>query len=150
MKLCKWLLRYNPLDDRTQGLKAIHFVHIMGVWPSALNCNRPDFSLSLIPIDALVTAKRCKRLIGCNGTQAGKLFDPANQTASECFSSIRTVAAFSLAPHVTALYKEQLHEPTRIIGKTAQVSGIGFGFSQGVMFLVSALTQACCRRWAVV
>lgn len=66
------------------------------------------------------------------------MFDAPNQTAAECFSSIRTIAAFSLGPYVSQLYAKQLAPPTAAIGKTAQASGIGFGFSQAVMFLVSS------------
>ena len=71
--------------------------------------------------------------------QASKLFDSANQTAAEAVASIRTVAAFSLQPQVSQLYKQQLVQPTRAIEKTSHTSGVGFGFSQFVIFAVYAL-----------
>lgn len=71
--------------------------------------------------------------------QASKLFDQANQTAAEAVASIRTVAAFSLQPQVSQLYKQQLVQPTKAIEKTSHTSGIGFGFSQFVIFAVYAL-----------
>lgn len=71
--------------------------------------------------------------------QASKLFDRANQTAAEAVASIRTVAAFSLQPQVSRLYQQQLVEPTKAIEKSSHTSGIGFGFSQFIIFAVYAL-----------
>ena len=43
--------------------------------------------------------------------QANELFAAANQTASEAFAAIRTVAAFSLQGQLGKLYKKLLEKP---------------------------------------
>ena len=43
--------------------------------------------------------------------QASELFSAANQTASEAFAAIRTVAAFSLQAPLGALYEKLLEKP---------------------------------------
>lgn len=74
---------------------------------------------------------------GC--LQGDKLFDSANQTATEAFSSIRTVAAFSLAKPLSTLYGDLLKAPTKVGARRAHVNGLGFGFSQFIIFAVYAL-----------
>lgn len=71
--------------------------------------------------------------------QASKLFDNANQTAAEAVSSIRTVAAFSLQVQVSQLYEQQLVMPTKMIKRSSQTSGLGFGASQFIIFAVYAV-----------
>ena len=75
----------------------------------------------------------------CLYVKASKLFDQANQTAAEAVASIRTVAAFSLQPQVSQLYQQQLVGPTKATKKSAHTSGIGFAFSQFIIFAVYAL-----------
>lgn len=72
------------------------------------------------------------------------MFDAPNQTAAECFSAIRTISAFNAGVYVTDMYRKQLQAPTAAIGKTAQVSGLGFAFSQGIMFWVSIPFSSSC------
>ncbi|KAA6419418.1 MAG: ATP-binding cassette transporter [Trebouxia sp. A1-2] len=72
-------------------------------------------------------------------TEASKLFDNANQTAAEAVSSIRTVAAFSLQVQVSQLYEQQLVMPTKMIKRSSQTSGLGFGASQFIIFAVYAV-----------
>ena len=43
--------------------------------------------------------------------QASQLFAAANQTASEAFAAIRTVAAFSLQEQLGSLYEKLLEKP---------------------------------------
>ena len=73
--------------------------------------------------------------------QANKLYDQANQVASESFSSIRVVAAFTLEQHILKLYRGLLAAPTKASRKTAWVSGFGFGFGQASIFFVYALVS---------
>ncbi|KAK9810283.1 hypothetical protein WJX72_007941 [[Myrmecia] bisecta] len=72
-------------------------------------------------------------------SKAGELFDQANQTASEAFSSIRTVAAFSLRTQIGRLYSKLLEGPTAASVKRSHASGLGFGASQFIMMAVYAL-----------
>ena len=80
---------------------------------------------------------RCSCLVWFS--QGDKLFDRANQTATEAFSSIRTVAAFSLAGPLSQLYRQLLVAPTRVGARRAHINGVGFGFSQFFIFVVYAL-----------
>ena len=66
-------------------------------------------------------------------------FAAANQTASEAFTSIRTVAAFNMEDQVAALYEDALRQPTAESRKRANWAGLGFGFSQFVLFGIYAL-----------
>ena len=44
---------------------------------------------------------------------------------------------------ISALYTRLLGPPTKASEKRAQISGVGFGVSQGIMFLTYALTKPC-------
>ena len=48
-------------------------------------------------------------------------FASANVTASESFSSIRTVAAFSMESQIQDLYKDLLSAPAKAASKTALI-----------------------------
>ena len=71
--------------------------------------------------------------------QASRAFDQANQLASESFSSIRVVAAFTLEEHLVKLFQRLLVAPSKLMRKTAWASGLAFGFGQCSMFFVYAL-----------
>lgn len=75
----------------------------------------------------------------CICWQASELFDAANQTASEAFAAIRTVAAFSLQGPLVAVYEKLLEKPQAAVAARAHASGLGFGFSQFAVFSVYAL-----------
>eukprot|EP00891_Asterochloris_glomerata_P003655 jgi/Astpho2/3655/e_gw1.00059.3.1_t len=79
------------------------------------------------------------KFMGGFSSEADKLFSTANQTASEAVSSIRTVAAFGMQDQIARLYELQLSAPTKKIERSAQVSGVSFGFSQFTFFAVYAL-----------
>ena len=66
-------------------------------------------------------------------------FAIANATASEAFSSARTVTAFGMENQVAKLYERSLAEPTGDAKKRANYAGLGFGVSQFVMFSVYAM-----------
>jgi len=66
-------------------------------------------------------------------------FARANQTASEAFTSIRTIAAFDMEHQVGELYAGKLRQPTAESQKRANWAGLGFGFSQLVLFGIYAL-----------
>ena len=56
--------------------------------------------------------------------QASELFSAANQTASEAFAAIRTVAAFSLQAPLGSLYEKLLEKPQASMRLTMIVSSI--------------------------
>jgi ABC-type bacteriocin/lantibiotic exporter with double-glycine peptidase domain len=78
-------------------------------------------------------------LIASCAWQANELYDAANQTASEAFAAIRTVAAFSLQGPLVQLYEKLLEKPQVALSSRAHASGLGFGFSQFAVFSVYAL-----------
>lgn len=67
--------------------------------------------------------------------QVSKLYDQANQLASEAFTSIRVVAAFTLERHIVQMYEQLLAGPTRVSRKTAWTQGAGFAFGQAAILL---------------
>ena len=124
------MARFSPVERTAAYLLCIHVLMPLSS-KSSLNFSSGPMSLSFStasPHHTTVCA-----------SQASKLFDSANQTAAEAVHSIRTVAAFSLQVQVSRLYEQQLVEPTKNIEKTSHTSGLGFGFSQFVIFAVYAL-----------
>ncbi|KAH9257714.1 hypothetical protein BASA81_004172 [Batrachochytrium salamandrivorans] len=66
--------------------------------------------------------------------------EQAAQTLSESVNGIRTVAAFNMQPSVQQLYFSQLQGPLKMAQKKGLFGGLGFGFSQAMMFFAYALT----------
>jgi ABC-type multidrug transport system fused ATPase/permease subunit len=58
-------------------------------------------------------------------------FALANQTATEAFTNIRTIAAFGMESKVAELYGEKLGAPTRMSRKRAISSGERLGIREG-------------------
>ena len=79
------------------------------------------------------------------GLQSHKLYALANQTATEAFSSIRTVAAFSLGPHLSAQYRRAMRAPSKSAVAKSNTAGASFGASQ---FILYASYGACCPEGA--
>ena len=80
--------------------------------------------------------------------QDHKLYAAANQTATEAFTSIRTVAAFSLAPHLSLQYRQGMQGPRRAGVIKANTAGGSFGTSQFVLYasygeLACSVQQLC-------
>ena len=69
-----------------------------------------------------------------------KAFENAASTMSEAVNGVRTVAAFNMQGSIIALYKEQLKGPLNKAVKRSMAAGLGFGFSQGMMYFAYALT----------
>lgn len=63
-----------------------------------------------------------------------KYMGPAAAVLQESISGIRTVTSFGLKSKVVELYKEQLSVPMKLGTKKGLVLGVGFGFSQGILF----------------
>ena len=55
------------------------------------------------------------------------------------------VSAFQMEDSISRLYTRLLGPPTKASEKRAQISGVGFGVSQGIMFLTCALLT-CSRQ----
>ncbi|KAK9861269.1 hypothetical protein WJX84_002505 [Apatococcus fuscideae] len=93
---------------------------------------------AMVPLIAFGFFVQNKLMMGY-GQKVNQLYDQANQVASESFSSIRVVAAFTLEKHIMHLYRSLLAGPTRVSRKSAWTSGFGFGFGQASIFFVYAL-----------
>ena len=96
----------------------------------------------------------CPRLqAGCQMkwlcVQDHKLYAAANQTATEAFTSIRTVAAFSLGPFLSAQYCQGMQGPRRAGVIKANTAGGSFGTSQFVLYAsygeLAFASQQLCR-----
>lgn len=91
-----------------------------------------------LPVLGVSTVIQNKFFVGFS-SDADKLFSEANQIAAEALGSIRTIAAFQLQDKVCDLYQRGMVGPEKEVVKRANTSGLGFGFSQFVMFAVYAL-----------
>ena len=69
-----------------------------------------------------------------------KALEKAAHTLTESVAGIRTVSAFNMQPSIKQLYYEQLKGPLKLAIRKGFVAGVGFGFSQAVMFFAYALT----------
>lgn len=95
-------------------------------------------TLAVLPLMGAAGYAQAVFMTGFSG-QADKLFAAANETAAEAFSNIRTIAAFQMEHSVGMLYSRLLQAPTQTSSRRAQASGLGFGFSQGSMFITYSL-----------
>ena len=93
---------------------------------------------AIIPVLAVATTIQTKVMIAHSNEEEG-LFAGANQTASEAVTSIRTVSSFCMENQVANLYQRTLRHPTKESKKTANWAGLGFGFSQFILFSCYAL-----------
>eukprot|EP00887_Chlorella_sp_A99_P002677 scaffold6.g2677.t1 len=91
-----------------------------------------------LPLIGLAVAIQTKFIVSASGKEA-ETFADANQTASEAFTNIRTIAAFGMEGQVSALFAEKLKKPTKEAVRRANTGGLGFGFSQLAIYGVYAL-----------
>jgi len=71
--------------------------------------------------------------------QVSKAADVANQMASEALAAVRTVAAFGMEAALVAEFTRELAKPWRKFQETAVVTGLAFGASSAIIFLVGAV-----------
>jgi ABC-type multidrug transport system fused ATPase/permease subunit len=79
------------------------------------------------------------KLLGGFSTGAKAAFEEAGRIASEAISNNRTVASFAAHERVVARFQHALSGPLEASRKSSIVSGVAFGFSQGVIFAQYAL-----------
>lgn len=94
--------------------------------------------VACLPVMGIGAYYQAKIQIG-SASKEDETFARANQTASEAFTNIKTIAAFGMEGQVAALYAEKLEEPTREAGRRSNTGGIGFGFGQFALFSTYAL-----------
>ncbi|KAJ3083808.1 Multidrug resistance protein 1, partial [Quaeritorhiza haematococci] len=97
-------------------------------------------TLGTIPLIALGGALEYQAIQG-SGSKTKKAYNKANQGAAEAIQNIRTVVALNKEDRFYEEYRQTIgdgrHDRTFL--KTCLVSGVGFGFSQGIQFLAFAL-----------
>lgn len=91
-----------------------------------------------LPLLAVANYFQTKFMTGFSN-EADTLYNDANQTASEAMGSIRTIAAFGMQDQICELYNEGMVGPEKTVRKKANTAGMGFSFSQFVMFAVYGL-----------
>lgn len=85
--------------------------------------------------------------------QVSKAADVANQIAAEAIAAIRTVAAFSMEAELALQFRLELDKPWKKFVETALVTGLAYGSSFCVIFLVSTSCAplpahlVCCEVW---
>ena len=88
---------------------------------------------AVLPVIIVAAVIQNRLMIQAAGRE-DSAFAYSNQTANEAVVNIRTIAAFAMERDVTSLYSGQLEEPTLQARKRGASSGLGFGFSQFVLF----------------
>ena len=94
--------------------------------------------MAAMPVIGGAAYLQTKYMLGA-ADKEDETFAQANQTASEAFGNIRTIAAFSMEAKVAELFDAQLKKPAKESRTRALAAGAGFGASQFVLFAVYAL-----------
>ena len=111
--LCCGALLVRVVLDASLGLEAAREQHVLGLL---------GFSV----------------LTPWHARQVSKAADMANQIAAEAIAAIRTVAAFSMEAELALQFRLELDKPWKKFVETALVTGVAYGSSFCVIFLVSA------------
>ncbi|XP_073064615.1 LOW QUALITY PROTEIN: ABC transporter B family member 4 [Primulina eburnea] len=93
--------------------------------------------LAMIPLIGLNGYVQLKFMTGFSA-DAKAMYEQASQIANDAVGSIRTVASFCAEEKVMAMYKQRCEGPMRNGIRLGLVSGVGFGFSFALLFLVYA------------
>ncbi|KZV40214.1 hypothetical protein F511_27600 [Dorcoceras hygrometricum] len=93
--------------------------------------------LAMIPLIGLNGYVQIKFMKGFSA-DAKAMYEQASQIANDAVGSIRTVASFCAEEKVMAMYKQRCEGPMRNGIRLGLVSGVGFGFSFALLFLVYA------------
>ncbi|CAI2169154.1 2825_t:CDS:10 [Funneliformis geosporum] len=73
------------------------------------------------------------------GAKTRKAYEESGQIVQQSVANMRTIASLSLEETFKELYKKAIKKPHSIAIRGSIVSAIGFGLSQGLLFLVYAL-----------
>ncbi|XP_030947941.1 ABC transporter B family member 11-like [Quercus lobata] len=95
--------------------------------------------LALTPLIGVNGYVQVKFLKGFNAGAKLK-YEEASQVANDAVGSIRTVASFCAEDKVMKLYRSKCEGPTKAGIRQGLITGIGFGTSFGLLFVVYATT----------
>ncbi|PSR89187.1 ABC transporter B family member 21 like [Actinidia chinensis var. chinensis] len=93
--------------------------------------------LALIPLIGLNGYVQLKFMKGFSA-DAKLMYEEASQVANDAVGSIRTVASFCAEEKVMVLYKKKCEGPMKTGIRQGLISGIGFGVSFALLFMVYA------------
>ncbi|XP_073139316.1 ABC transporter B family member 4-like [Henckelia pumila] len=93
--------------------------------------------LAMIPLIGLNGYIQIKFMKGFSA-DAKAMYEEASQIANDAVGSIRTVASFCAEEKVMSMYKQRCEGPMRNGVRLGLISGVGFGFSYSLLFLVYA------------
>ncbi|KAF7146796.1 hypothetical protein RHSIM_Rhsim04G0106400 [Rhododendron simsii] len=93
--------------------------------------------LALIPLIGVSGYVQLKFMQGFSA-DAKMMYEEASKVANDAVGSIRTVASFCAEEKVMQLYKKKCEGPMKTGKRQGVVSGIGFGMSIALLFLVYA------------
>ncbi|XP_058103411.1 ABC transporter B family member 9-like [Magnolia sinica] len=94
--------------------------------------------LGILPLLGLQGYLQMKFLTA-SSVDAKMMYEEASQVANDAVGSIRTVASFCAEQKVMDLYKKKCEAPMRNGMRQGIISGVGFGFSNIVLFCSYAL-----------
>ncbi|KAG6426811.1 hypothetical protein SASPL_111045 [Salvia splendens] len=101
------------------------------------SCQLALIILAMIPLietNGYVQLKFTKRF----STDAKAMYEEASQVANDAVGNIRTVASFCAEEKVTEMYRKKCEAPMSSGIKQGLISGVGFGISFALLFLVYA------------
>lgn len=107
-------------------------IALVGNWRLAL------IVLAVLPLVGLQGYAQIKFLQGFSA-DAKVMYEEASQVANDAVSSIRTVASFCAEQRVMDLYNKKCTAPAKHGVRQGIISGVGFGFSNFVLFCTYAL-----------
>ena len=98
-------------------------------------------ALTIVPLIAFGGYLQLKALQGF-GAESKKAYEAASQVASETIQNIRTVAMLTKEEFFYDKFCENIVAPHKTTVRSALISSIGFGFSQGIEFF-SYCSMSC-------
>ncbi|XP_074355611.1 ABC transporter B family member 21-like [Apium graveolens] len=93
--------------------------------------------VALLPLIGLSSYIQVKFMTGFS-EDAKLIYEDASQVANDAVGSIRTVASFCAEEKVIELYRQKCEGPMRKGIRKGLISGIGFGVSSALLFLLYA------------
>ncbi|KAG8389626.1 hypothetical protein BUALT_Bualt02G0248600 [Buddleja alternifolia] len=93
--------------------------------------------LAMIPLIGLSGYAQIKFMKGFSA-DAKAMYEEASQVANDAVGSIRTVASFCAEEKVMGIYKKKCEGPMKNGIRQGLISGVGFGLSFALLFLVYA------------
>ncbi|XP_039267518.2 ATP-dependent translocase ABCB1-like [Styela clava] len=94
-------------------------------------------TIGFIPFLALGGFLEMTLLMG-QADKEKQIYEDASKIATEAVNNIRTVASLTKEEKVFQIYNERLKEPAKNANKKALITGLGYGFSQCVIYFAYA------------